>query len=339
MKYLITLLVCLMLINNTFAQNKTQDSRYKKYAGRYGSTSGISLFEDGTFLMYGYATGVFGRYQFEKDYLLFYPDQQELFEVFAYQNPGLKGNTRINFQGFERGSKTFVQFDKDSTHQVFNDDANCFDAPFVYQKTGKIKSFILSSLPGASARPNVAIKSAWHYSNESGYNDFILIHNAPKREYENFSAMITPGETAEVIKLSNYGGDKGYKRQELDKDEQRQWNEILEWKNQYDQSKGVKKNWVYANKHYNTFPDLDVSRYHYNAKSNEYTDTSDPEDNASHTGNQYNDARYLRKYLKIQPGTKDTFKLSDSKVAHKSIFFSVCGEGAEHSYHYKDLKP
>jgi len=334
MKSLITLLFCMALINNSYAQQQTKNLRYKKHAGLYGSNSGISLFEDGTFLLYGYATGVFGKYFFEKDYLLFYPDKQELFEVFAHKNPALGDSTRINFVGFERGSKTFVQFDQDSTQQVFNEDANCFDAPFVYQKQGRIKNLLLSILPEASSKPNGEDKSSWHYSNESGSNDFILVHNAPKREYEHFSAMISSSKNAEVIKLSNYGGNEGY--QKHGPEEKKQWQEILEWKNQYDQSKDLKKNAVYANKHYHTYPEIDTAKYRYDAKSNQYSDQSDQENDAYYKQNQYNDARYLRKYLKFQPSSKEKF--TKGNLANKSIFFSSCAEGAEQSYHYNGFE-
>lgn len=327
MKSLFTLFICIILMNTLSAEHQSKDMRYKKLAGRYGNTSGISLFEDGTFLLYGYATGVFGRYHFEKDYLLFYPDQQELFEVYAHQNPALGDRTRMNFIGFERGNKTFAQFDEDSLQQVFNEGANCFNAPFIYEKAGQAKTMTLSSQPEASERPAAATKTSWNYRNNTDYNDFILIHNAPKREYENFSAMISPAATGDVIKLSNYGGDTGYRKQNADKEEQAQWKELLEWKNQYDQSKKVQKNQVYANHQYRIFPEIDASNYHYNAKTNQYTSTSDQENQADDQQNQYNDPRYLRKYLKLQPESKDKFQ--GSKAAHKSIFFSVCEQDTE----------
>lgn len=327
----------MIFINSTSAQNQTNDMRYKKYAGRYGNTSGIGLFEDGTFLLYGYATAVFGLYHFEKDYLLFYPDQQELFQVFANNNPGLGDSTRINFIGFDRGN-TYAQFDKGSILKVFNDDANCFDAPFVSQKAGQTKNFILSSLPRESEKPSMATKSAWHYHNESGYNDFIFVHNAPKREYENFSAMLCPTESGEVLKLSNYGGDNGYRMHKPTEEKDKNWEEILEWKRQYDNSKKETQDLIYANKHYNTFPIPDSSQYHYDSKLNQYTNTSDQDNDAYYRENQYNDSRYLRKYIKLQPETKDNFKLSGSNLANKSIFFTVCGEGSEHSYHYNGFE-
>lgn len=334
MKSIITLFFCLIFFNNTSTQAQTKDMRYKKLAGRYGNTSGIGLFEDGTFLLYGYATAVFGKYHFEKDYLLFYPDQRNLFDVYANKNPTIGDSTRINFIGFEEGNKTFVQFDQNSIQQVFNDDANCFDAPFVYQKAGLAKNIILSQLLEESGASKAANESSWHYRNDSGYNDFIMIYKKPKREYENFSGTITTTKTGENIRLSNYGGREGYSRHPLNEEEQKQWQELLDWKKQYDQSKEVPQNMVYANKHYRTFPKPDAPEYHYDSKSNLYTATDDQENSAYYKQNQYKDPRYLRKYVKIEPATKDTFKLKDHKLAAKSIFFSSCDKDSEHSYHY-----
>lgn len=335
MKYIICLLFYLITIKTTSAQHHiTQDMRYKKNEGRYGSNSGVCLFEDGTFLLYGFATGVFGTYKFEKDYLLFYPDKQELFMVFGHHNPNLNRETQINFVGFERGSKTFVQFDNDSLQKVFNDDANCFDAPFVFKKVGKIKNFTLADIPQEPSQEDDNSATSWHYRNEAEYNDFILIYNAPKREYEDFSAMVSPTENGDVLKLSNYGGDKGYQKQKLDEDEISQWKEILDWKKQYDESKVTNQNIVYANKHYNTFPEPDASKYKFNAVSNQYSNTTDKDNDAYYNQNQYIDSRFLRKYIKLQAETKDRFKNTNTNIASKSIFFTVCGEGSEKSYHY-----
>ena len=72
-----------------YLQQGENQERYKEISGRYGSNDGICLFEDGTFMLYGYATAVFGHYGFEKDYLLFYTDKQDLFEIYAHQDPSL----------------------------------------------------------------------------------------------------------------------------------------------------------------------------------------------------------------------------------------------------------
>ncbi len=85
--------------------------RYKAVCGRYGSMDGICLFDDGRFMLYGYATAVFGHYTFEKDYVLFVPDKPERFGIYAWKNKSIGDSTRLYFWGFEEGN-TFVQFDK-----------------------------------------------------------------------------------------------------------------------------------------------------------------------------------------------------------------------------------
>lgn len=337
-KLFISILACLTIMKTSFAQDLPIDDRYKKYAGRYGDNSGVVLFEDGSYLMYGYATGVFGIYKFGKDRLLFYPDKLELFEVYACQNPDLRDSIRVNFVGFERGSKTFVQFDQDRMQRIFNENANCFGAPFVYQKNGKTTDFTLSSLSDETSIPMGADNTSWRYKNDTGYNDFMFIYYAPKREYEDFAALISPTPKGDVIRLSNYGGDRGYLKQDLNDADQREQQEILEWKKQYDVSKKAKQNQVYANKHYYIFPEPDASKYIYDAAANLYTDHNILDNAYNSEQNQYSDPRYLRKYIKLKPENKDKFTLNPNSLSAKSIFFTVCGEGSEHSYHYKGFK-
>ncbi|WP_316804289.1 preprotein translocase subunit SecD [Pedobacter nototheniae] len=337
MKLLINLFALLMLTTALSAQNTNQHMNYKKYAGRYGNSSGVCLFDDGKFLLYGYATSVFGSYNVENNQLLFYPDQQELFNVFAHQNKSIGNNTRINFVGFERTGKTYIRFDKENTYKIFNDGANCFNSPFVYERAKTPASFALLALIEDS-RDKSKTNNLWHYTNENGYNDFILVYNAPKREYENFIGIVSAGADGEVLKLSNYGGDKGYGKQKKNKDEEKQMSEILEWKNQYDQSKGAQENIIFANKHYNIFPEPDTLNYQYNQTLNQYVSIHDKENESYYQQNQYKDNLYLSKYLKLQPQTKEHINSIKSNIAIESIFFSTCGEGSEKSYHYNGFE-
>ncbi|WP_260264066.1 hypothetical protein [Elizabethkingia ursingii] len=67
MKYRIALIFTLLYTLNVFAQENKKDPRYEQYSGGYGSNDGIYLFEDGRFILYGYATAVFGEYSIDKD--------------------------------------------------------------------------------------------------------------------------------------------------------------------------------------------------------------------------------------------------------------------------------
>lgn len=337
MKSILLILSCLVSTLLVSAQNTGKKMQYIKYEGRYGSNEGICLFKDGRFMLYGYATAVFGNYLFEKDYMLFYPDKDNRFEVYATQNKSIGDTTRINFAGFDRGRKTFVRFGTDSIHRVFNEDANCFNGPFVYELSNQITEFTLTGLMEEEGWYSGNPVESWTFKNKGQYNDFIFSYAAPKREYENFSAKMSFAENRSVIKLSNYGGDNGYFKNTPDEDEQRQWQEVLEMKNRYEQGRKAINNGVYANKHYRvSLPDL--GEYTFDKATNQYISRDAAENEAYFRDNQYKDDRFLRHYVKLKPESRDTKDFAKNEVAGSSIFFTTCGEGAERSYYYKDLK-
>lgn len=336
MKTVLTSLFLLVLVFPAAAQN-TRNNMYKQYAGRYGSSEGICLFEDGRFMLYGYATAVFGKYVVEKDQLLFSPDQRPLFEVYATHNTSIGNSMRVNFAGFDGSHSSFVRFGKDSVHRVFNEDANCFDAPFVYELPAKVSEFTLGDAMEEQYWNKGAASNTWQYSNQEGYNDFIFAYNAPAREYQDFRGVITRSEDGEAIQLSNYGGEHGYFKNKQDEGELQQWKEILAMKKEAEE--GVKKvaNGVYANEHYHIFL-RDLQHYTFNREANQYISKDAAANAAYFRDNQYNDDRYLRHYTKLLPTTKNTKGFNVNEIAGTSIFFTVCGEGSEKSYHYKGIK-
>lgn len=330
-KATIMLITCLFFMTTTSAQ-QPKDSSDKKYAGRYGNSSGIVLFEDGTYLLYGYATAVFGTYRSEKGQLLFSTEPQERFEVFAHYNPLLTEGARINFVGFERGSRTFVQLINNSIRPVFNEDANCFSSPFVYFHPEKIHQLTLAVLLPEFSRPNASFHNALSYINTAGYNDFIFVHHVAKRENEDFTGVIVATEKGEVIKLSNYGGTEGYLKHKEGQDES-QWKEILDLKRQYEQDKMVKKDIIYANPHYRTFLAPESTKYVYDEKENRYHALEAKENEVRYMQDQYNDPSYLRQYQKLIPKSKHKVNIDTIRPA-KSLFFTVCGKGSASSYRY-----
>lgn len=329
MKSLINLCAAALIFSSASqGQAPGKDPRYKQYAGRYGNSNGICLFEDGKFMLYGYATIVFGSYSFDKDLLRFKPDKPERFAVYAHKNPAIGDSTRINFAGFERG-ETFVQFNKEPLNRVFNRDANCFDAPFVYQRPGRPEDILLTQTIDGHIEEGKP-ENSWHYKNDKGYNDFLMVYNSPSRENQDFAGEISNKEPG-VLLLSNFGGDKGYSRQETD----REWNDILQMKKEYEGSGARAANPVYANRHYKIFsPDL--SQYAFDEKTQQFISRSAAENEAHFRKNQYNDDRYLRAYVLLQPISKAyTDQTAGDDIPF--IFFTVCGEGSEKSYRYTGI--
>lgn len=296
--------------------------RYKQVTGRYGSMDGVCLFEDGRFLLYGYATAVFGKYGFEKDYILFYPDKPDRFAVYAWKNKHIGDSTRMYFQGFESGA-TFIQSDKGPVQRVFNEDANCFNAPYIHE-AGKVPAQI-SLFDKAEEEGWYTGKPAttWHYNIDKDYNDFIFLYNKPQRYYNDFSGRVeqtTDGTW--VLKLSANIGDRALGKN-APEEEDKNWKEILEWKNGYDQS-AADTGALYANKMYNIFSKPENLNYKYDAVLDEYVDILNKDNNSFFQGNEYNDDRYLRKYVKLQPQQKDGAPLDAKDIAKTTVFYTVC---------------
>ena len=223
---------------------KTKRSRYEQYSGGYGSNDGIYLFEDGRFILYGYATAVFGEYSIDKDILSFFPEKRELFEVYATQNKSLGSKTRINYAGFERGSISLIRFNNDKSLQnIFNDNPNCFSGPFVSEVPKNVNEFTLYNLADKEFGDRIRPYNSWKYKNDKGYNDFIFIYNQPRPEYENFSGKMVTNEKGTTLKLSNFGGENGYPKYDLKQNEEKQsqWKELLDMKDKYTRYKEKKK--------------------------------------------------------------------------------------------------
>ncbi|TDX86548.1 hypothetical protein [Epilithonimonas xixisoli] len=316
-------LMLIMFASTFLFGQQNSDKRYKEIAGRYGGNDGICLFEDGKYMLYGYATAIFGTYTFEKDYINFYPDQQELFMIFGSQNPTIGNSTRLYFSGFER-DESFVQFDNQKAQPVFNDDANCFASPYVYETKAKPTQIILSGLiDGTLHQSKFAIPKE--------YNDLAIVHNKPSRYEENFTGMVKSEGKSKILNISMY--DRYFTKSNEDKNDNN-WKEILAMKSEYDQAKQDSKNGIFFNKHYHNFPAPESSAYSLDKKSNQYISKNAKDNEAYFRNDEYNDNRYLRKYMKVEGQTNIDKSFNKNNLSSKSLFFTTCGEGSEKSYKY-----
>lgn len=318
---MLSFVILVLMAANSLAQQVNDGAsgadRQKTISGKYGGSSGICLFEDGRFLLYGYATIVFGSYVFEKDDLLFHPDRLDSFQLFGTQNPALGDSMQMNFVGFEE-RETLIQFNKDSIHRIFNADANCFDFPYIYRNATAVSS--LELLAKKDEMNEAGIYQKFAYQNDGKCNDFLLIYNKPQRAREDFSANLHKDGENLVIKLSNYGGEKGFLRNNAN-DNQEDWREILNLKKQYESADSAQPKELFCNAQYNTF-DADLQNYHFDTKTNQYVSKFAKENEGYDVNNGYQDDRYLRKYLQqvliAQPDTT----VDTEQVALSSLFFA-----------------
>lgn len=325
------ILFALVAVNISFAQTHNKQMDNKQVSGRYGSNEGICLFEDGEFMLFGYATAVFGYYKINHNGISFYPDKPAPFEVYAGVNKSIGDSTKFNFVGFDGRSQTFISFNQERVYQVFNEDANCFDGPFVYQVPQKIKKF---TLYGPTKRNADSKPVAFVHQSQGDFNDFIIFYNPVPVESEDFIGIFTQSEGWDVIKLSNYGGETGYSKIKQDEDEQKQWKEVLEMKSQYDQSKISSEEGIFANRHYKTFL-RNVQDYNFDPISQLYTSKKAAEDEQYFLSNPFSDDRYLRKFSKqALHSTNSTIMAKD--ISPNPIFFTICAD-PERSYHYTGI--
>ncbi len=314
------------------APGAADTGRYKQLSGWYGRNDGICLFDDGKFLLYGYATAVFGRYVLDKERILFYPERPDHFEVYATRNKDIGDSTRINFRNFDRGPKVFAQFDQGMPQQVFNDDANCFDPPFVYVRPRTLSAFTLLMAPDLAEVDSAGFENAWIYRN-TGYNDFIWICNGPRREQQDFAGILRQSGEQQDLVLSNYGGEKGFRKRAMDEEDGKEWQEVLEMKTQYYREKEQLGLGLLANKHYKLFLS-DIVDYYFDQASNQYIRKQ-----ADGGQDSYDDDRRLRKYVKLGPQAKHSLPVPVAATKAPSLFFTTCGDGAERSYHYPMPEP
>lgn len=317
MKKVLWSLLLLAICSNAMSQTTKIN---KDYIGRYGSSDGICIFEDGKFLLYGYATMVFGNYKLDGSKIEFRPYRRDLFEFYGNRNPQLEnGKTRWHFVGFERGN-TFVKFDEDSVQRVFNVGANCFSSPFIHNHDETVKAItLIEEKEGFDGNSYLN----WQFTN-ADCNDFIIVYNEVKYENEDFFGTIEDG----VLRISNYGGDSGYKKHQDD----HEWDDIISMKKEYENYQGNDQA-VYANREFANFQ-MDSSRYTLELSTNQYMVADTTINAAYYKDSPYQDDRILRKFDKMERKSASNKVLESNGIAHSTIFYTTC-EDVENSYRYK----
>ncbi|GEM_PF-922290 len=307
-------------------------AQYRKYAGLYGGNDGLALFEDGTFLLYGYATAIPGRYYFEGNLLHFYLNRPPTFEVFATHNPELGKKMRAEFTGFE-DNETYLQLDLQPLRRVFNEDANCFDAPFVanFPELADHLTFYHRDFLADGDDPMLF---KYRYENKAQYNDFMFIYNTSHPEAEDFTVVLNDDEKSGHTRLlyMSYGQGDALTRAQISSDDEN-WKELVNLKEEI--ARAADSPAVYANKHHKIFRTANEALYQYDQNKNQYVHKNAAANEAYFKSNPYADDRYLRKYER-QP-TVSMCTSTQTSVAKKPIFYTLC-EDPENSYKFELTK-
>lgn len=324
--------IFVLLLFTFFAVFAQSNTAYKNIQGRYGGTSdGIYLFEDSTFLLYGYATMVFGKYTLEKGLLSFYPDKPEqMFSVYARTDTAIKG-IRLAFGGFERGS-TFIRFDEAPVKRVFNEHANCFAAPFVYDTAYHPKQITLSHHLDAPWRLPETEKEPACFLLPVKATDYILVYHQPDRYHDLFKGRIITKEGGMLLESTLTS--RQFAKQEEAPDRLK---EVIQLKTEYEQSRGNEAV-MYTNDRYRPFEEPDTAAYVYDAASNQYISKQvfdKRKDYSRYKSNDYHSDDVLRKYTRVKLLVVDKNDAEEKTDPH-SLFYTTCEE-PEKSYKYKGI--
>ncbi|QJB41979.1 hypothetical protein HF324_30685 [Chitinophaga oryzae] len=299
------------------------DASAQSLAGRYGGVQdGFCLFDNGRFFLYGYATLVPGTYHVEKDHIRFVPDKPaNTFMVFARENKDLHDSVRMYFNGFERG-KTFLQLNNDKTRSVFNEDANCFSPPYVYEDA-TVPSQIAFSHMGSNYEITKTDHNTEIYTPGKKYNDFVFLYQKPNRYQEPFVGVVTKEEGETVLRTS-LTGSRGLLHEPNDK-------EVEEMRAYLGEGKEKKEDVLYVNRFYKLLMEIDTAEYTYNGATGQYTAHGTSPDGPV---TDYNDISILHKYVLLTPASKENRK--PEKTTLPPVFYTACGD-PEKSYRYKPL--
>lgn len=84
-------------------------------------------------------------------------------------------------------------------------------------------------------------------------------------------------------------------------------------KNSYSKYKEKKEDFIIANKHYSVIPNPDMSVYNYDSGSNQYIGKNIEENAEYYNDNPFSDARYVRKFSKIQPESRSYSRILEKR--------------------------
>ncbi|MBC9913785.1 hypothetical protein [Chitinophaga varians] len=291
-------------------------------AGRYGGVQdGICIFDGGRYFLYGYATLAPGTYHVEKDRIRFVPDKPaNTFIVFARENKNLHDSVRMYFNGFERG-QTFLQLDNGKTRRVFNEGANCFNPPYVYEDAA-VPSQITFSHVTDDYGVLKTDKNTESYRPDKKFNDFVFLYQKPNRYQEPFVGVITKEEGETVLQTSLTS--RKFAKEPNDKETEEKMAYLSEGK--------AGEEVLYANRFYKLLTEIDTSEYTYDAGNQQYTAHGTKPEALTE---EYNDVRILYKYEPLMPVLKEFRK--PGKIDLPPLFYTTC-EDPEKSYRYKPLE-
>lgn len=333
------LIAIFSFIQASYAQN------IKNISGSYtqGSIAGITIYEDGTFALYGYATLVLGTYVIENDEIKFTPDiPQHSFEVLGRERKEISGgnSAAFTFDGQFADDETYIAIDEGETKKIFADDIRGGGAKHLdfAKKPSLITLMFVTSKIQKKTNSNT-------FNLEGKYNDFLLFYHPVIREQSPFTGKVIQENKREVL-VCRWGTFHKYIKGEEGK-------EMLEFIQNYKKANIANKNDTifYFNEqlktanghnHLTEMPSIfDINNYILDEKSNKYIHKSVyvKGNNYLHTyTDDYHNEDIILKYIKINPTYEYNTDLSVTRGDIEVLFPNETPEKNEEVKYFKNAE-
>jgi len=201
MKKYFFFLICIILYTNISAQMITKDTIVGFYHQPSGSPEGgteLIVYPNNRFVAVFFGGMINGKWKLKGNTVSFIPDYEpDYFILYGRKTMKLKEGIRVIFENFEEGNSKFVNFGFSpenpvlNMQQVFNDDSNCFNYPYIYKDTRAIQIFRFATKQ--NYWDEASDYNVYTFDNSAKYNDFAVIYNPKSEEKKPFNATYIKG--------------------------------------------------------------------------------------------------------------------------------------------------
>lgn len=189
--------IFLLILTNSFAQK--QNLTPESFAGNYsqGSTAGLYVDKDSTFVLIGYATFVPGKYTIDENVVHFKPNiPKQTFTVMGRLNKSIKTGIKITMNAdFKDDGPTYIKYDGGNFVPVFEGDSQYSHPKHVLFLKTKPKSITL----GENSFQDLYQYNTNTFLLNGDFNDYIFHYSHTKSAQRAFDATISTIDGIEIL--------------------------------------------------------------------------------------------------------------------------------------------
>ncbi|ENA1795583.1 hypothetical protein ABF176_002430 [Flavobacterium psychrophilum] len=318
------LLLVLFLLNTKiiFAQ------KFEEIKGTYsqGSRGGITIYEDGTFALYGYATLVFGVYKFENGDISFTPDiPKQAFSIIGRKNMKIETGANFTFtRKFDDNGPTFIKIDDRKFQHIFDENNNGGSPHYSLDFTRK-PNIVSLGLQTQNHKHNFNTNT---FILDNKYNEFLLFYYATISEQKPFVGKIITENGAKAL-VCIWGTFRKVEKEDKGDEEMLQF--LNKYKKEIQKKKDVKE--FYFNDQlksvtgYNHLSEqeniFDINNYVFDENSNKYIHKDIYQKGKNYTdaiAEDYHDENIILKYHLIEPNDITNIDYSKIEIDKNPLF-------------------